>query len=60
MALMSLRYPEYMYAKIRIDVETPLDTEHQEELEEAIEMTLRKFGVKAKIKSLSTGNEMTV
>ena len=55
-----MRYPKHMFAKIRIDVKTPLDTEHQEELEEAIEMTLRKFGVKAKIKSLSTGNEMTV
>jgi len=55
-----LRHPEYLYAKIRIAVQTPLDTEHQEELEEAIEMTLRKFGVKAKIESLTTGNEMTV
>ena len=60
MVLIGLVYPEYMYAKIRIDVETPLDTEHQEELEEAIEMTLRKFEVKAKIENLSTGNELSV
>ena len=60
MVLIGLVYPEYMYAKIRIDVQTPLDTEHQEELEEAIEMTLRKFGVKAKIENLSTGNELSV
>ena len=60
MVLIGLVYPEYMYAKIPIDVETPLDTEYQEELEEAIEMTLRKFGVKAKIENLSTGNELSV
>jgi len=57
---MSLRYPEYMYAKIRIDVLTPLDTEHQEELEDEIMETIRKFGVRAKIRNFSTGNEMSV
>jgi len=40
MVLMSLRYPEHMYAKIRIDVETPLDTEHQEELKDKIKRVL--------------------
>jgi len=60
MVLMSIRYPEYMFAKIRIDVETPLDTEHQEELEDEIKKVLRKFGVKAKIENLTTGNELSV
>ena len=38
----------------------PLDTEHQEELEDEIKRVLRKFEVKAKMRSLSTGNEMTI
>ena len=38
----------------------PLDTEHQEELEDEIKKVLRKFGVKAKIENLTTGNELSV
>ena len=57
---MGMRYPKHMFAKIRIDVKTPLDTKHQEELEDEIKKVLRKFGVKAKIESLSTGNELSV
>jgi len=57
---MGMRYPKHMFAKIRIDVKTPLDTKHQEELEDEIKKVLRKFGVKAKIENLSTGNELSV
>jgi hypothetical protein len=49
-----------MYARILIWVLTPLDGQHQEELEDAVKGLLQRFGVKARIKSLSTGNEMTV
>jgi len=52
-------YPRQMYARILIWVLTPLDGQHQEELEDAVKEALQRFGVKAKIKSLSTGNEMT-
>jgi hypothetical protein len=53
-------YPRHMYARILIWVLTPLDGQHQEELEDAVKELLQRFGVKARIKSLSTGNEMTV
>jgi ABC-type uncharacterized transport system ATPase subunit len=53
-------YPRYMYARILIWVLTPLDGQHQEELEDAVKELLQRFGVRARVKSLSTGNEMTV
>ena len=53
-------YPRYMYARILIWVLTPLDGQHEEELEDAVKELLRRFGVRARVKSLSTGNEMTV
>jgi hypothetical protein len=52
-------FPKWLYAKIVIRVSTPLDGQHQEELENNIKGLLREYGVKAKIKSLTTGNEMT-
>lgn len=53
-------YPRQMYARILIWVLTPLDGQRQEELEEAVKELLRRSGGRAKVKSLSTGNEMTV
>jgi len=53
-------FPKWLFAKIEIKVLTPLDGYHQEELEERIKSLLKEYGVKAKIKSLTTGNEMTV
>ncbi|MEM4143952.1 MAG: hypothetical protein QW445_07445 [Candidatus Bathyarchaeia archaeon] len=46
--------------KIIIDVSTFLDSEHYEELEDKIAEILQNFGVKAKIQSMATGNEITV
>jgi hypothetical protein len=45
--------------RVWIEVLTPLDGYHQEELEDKIKQLLKEYGVEAKIKS-STGNEMTV
>jgi hypothetical protein len=45
--------------QVWIEVLTPLDGYHQEELEDKIKQLLKEYGVEAKIKS-STGNEMTV
>lgn len=53
-------YPRCMYARLLVWVTTPLDGQHQEELEDKIKELLREFGVKAKIKSLTTGNDLTV
>jgi len=53
-------YPRCMYARLLVWVTTPLDGQHQEELEDKIKELLREFGVKAKIKSLTTGNNLTV
>jgi len=53
-------HPRHMYARILVWVLTPLDGQHQEELEDALKELLQRFGVRAKVKSFSTGNEMTV
>jgi len=53
-------HPRYMYARLMIFVLTPLDGQHQEQLEDSVKRLLRSFGVRAKVKSLTTGNEMTV
>jgi hypothetical protein len=50
--------PKCLYAKTRINVSTPLDGQHQEELEDKIRDLLREYGVKARIRSLTTGNVM--
>jgi hypothetical protein len=52
--------PEHLFAKIHINILTPLDSEHQEELEDMIKILLKEYGVKAKIRSMTTGNEMPV
>jgi len=51
---------DWMYAKILIYVLTPLDGQHQEELEDKIKELLKEFNVKAKIVSLTTGNSASV
>jgi len=53
-------YPRRMYSRILIWVLTPLDGQHQEELEEAVKELLQRFGARARIRSFSTGNEMAV
>jgi len=55
-----MELPKWLFAKIEIRVLTPLDGYHQEELEDKIKNLLKKYGVKAEIRSLTTGNEMTV
>jgi len=54
-----MEIPKWLFAKIEIRVLTPLDGYHQEELEDKIKNLLKEYGVKAEIRSLTTGNEMT-
>ncbi len=51
--------PQYNRMKLEIKVLSPLDGEHQEELEDRLKEFIRGYGVRARIYS-STGNEMSV
>jgi len=46
-------------AKFKIEIKTPLDSEHIEELEDKICRVIIEYEVEGKLKSEATGNEMT-